>query len=93
MQPAKALKFVFVSGVVTVATLFLTLATLQFVAPPADATPALAKGKSCKSCHSSGKPSKSDVKKKKKSELWPDSSDSVIALRSHALSNASAHMD
>ena len=93
MRPAKTLKFVFVSGVATVATLFLTLAMLQFAAPPADATPALAKGKACKTCHSSGKPSKSDVKKKKKSELWPDSGDSVVALRSHILSNASAFMD
>ena len=64
MQPAKTLKFVFVSGVATVATLFLTLAALQFAAAPADATPALAKGKACKTCHTSGKPSKSDVKKK-----------------------------
>ncbi len=91
MQPAKALKFVFVSGIATVATLFLTLAALQFAAVPADATPALAKGKACKTCHTSGKPSKSDVKKKR-SELWPDSSDSVIALRTHAL-YASVHTD
>ena len=63
MQPAKTLKFVFVSGIATVATLFLTLAALQFAAVPADATPALAKGKACKTCHTSGKPSKSDVKK------------------------------
>ena len=93
MQPVKTRKFVFVSGVVTVATLFLTVATLQFVAPPADATPALAKGKSCKSCHTSGSPSKSDIKKKKKSELWPGSSDGVVALRSFTLADASAHID
>ena len=72
MQPVKTLSSLFVSGVATVTTLFLTVATLQFVAPPADATPAFAKGKSCKSCHSSGSPSKSDVKKKKKSKAWPD---------------------
>jgi hypothetical protein len=93
MQPVKTLRFVFVSGVATVAMLFLTVATLQFVAPPADATPALAKGKSCKTCHSSGSPSKSDLKKKKKSELWPGSSDAVVALRSFALTDAGAHMD
>ena len=93
MQPVKTLRFVLVGGAVSVATLFLTLVASQFVVSPADATPAMAQGQPCKTCHASAKPSKSDVKKKKGSELWPDSRDSVIALRSHTLSDISVYRD
>jgi hypothetical protein len=63
MQTVSALKAIAsgISGMAIAA--FLAIATVQFAAPPAKATPALAKGKSCKSCHASAKPSKSDVKR------------------------------
>ena len=85
MQPVRILKFVLVSGLGTLATLFLTVTMLQFVSAPADATPAMAGGKPCTTCHSSSKPSKKDVKKKKSD--WPDSGDNdVIALHTLTLS-------
>jgi hypothetical protein len=61
-QP-KTLKFAFIATVSTVATVLLTLSPIPFVMPSAEATPALAKGKACKTCHTSPRPSKSDVKK------------------------------
>jgi len=61
-QHAKALKFVMVGTAGTVAAL-LVISMFQFVAPRAEATPALAKGKPCNACHTSPSPSKSDVKK------------------------------
>jgi len=64
MQPhAKALTFAIVGTVGAVAAVLLTLAMVQFVAPRAEATPAIGQGKACNACHTSSSPSKSDVKK------------------------------
>ena len=63
MQAVNALKVIATGASGIVLAISLTVATVQFAAPPAQATPAMAKGKSCKSCHSSAKPSKSDVKR------------------------------
>jgi hypothetical protein len=82
MQLAKALKWLAVSGIGVATSVFLTVAIVQFAAPEAEATPAMAKGKPCSTCHSSASPSKSDIKRKKKrkrSEIWPDERD-VIAI-------------
>jgi hypothetical protein len=43
--------------------ILLTFAMLTFATPDAQATPTIAKGKPCATCHSSSKPSKSDLKK------------------------------
>ena len=51
------------SGFVCTVTLaFVTFAMLTFATPNAQATPALAKGKPCGSCHRGSPPSKSNVK-------------------------------
>jgi cytochrome c551/c552 len=60
---AKALTFALVGIVGTAGAVLLTLSMVQFVAPRAEATPALAQGKPCNSCHTSSSPSKEDVKK------------------------------
>ena len=64
MRFAKALKLV-LAGVIggTAAIALLTAATVRFAALEAQATPAIGKGKPCTACHTSSKPSKSDVKK------------------------------
>lgn len=65
MQYAKAIKVAIVNGLVgTMTAVLLTFVTVPFASSTAEATPALAKGKPCGSCHSSSKPSKSDLKKK-----------------------------
>ena len=64
MQPhAKALTVAIVGTAGAVAAVLLTLAMIQFVAPSAEATPAIAQGKPCNACHTSASPSKNDVKK------------------------------
>jgi hypothetical protein len=85
MQYAKTLKVAVLSVIAAGATaVLLTVATVPFTAPSADATPAIAKGKACKSCHSSAKPSKADVKKKKKKKrgdiIWPGVDESIALL-------------
>ena len=81
-QPTKGLKLAIVGGIGgIVAAVFLGAAIVQFSAP-AEATPALAKGKPCGTCHTSSKPSKTDVKqsrskKKNQPELWPDLEESA----------------
>ena len=62
-QHAKTLKFAIVAAVGTLGAVLLTFSMIQFVAPRAEATPALAQGKPCTACHTSGSPSKTDVKK------------------------------
>jgi hypothetical protein len=61
MQQSKALKFAIVVG--TTAAALLMLSTIRFVAPQAQATPDIAKGKPCNTCHTSASPSKEDLKK------------------------------
>jgi hypothetical protein len=58
MQMSKALKFVMAVGTTAAALLMLSA-----VAPQAEATPDIAKGKPCTTCHTSGTPSKEDLKK------------------------------
>jgi hypothetical protein len=65
-QQPKTHKFAVIATVGTVAAVLLTLLPIPFVTPSAEATPALAKGKACKTCHASSSPSKSDLKKKQK---------------------------
>jgi hypothetical protein len=77
-QYAKTLKFALVGAVGTVGSVLLTLAMVQFATPSAEATPAMARGKACKTCHTSSKPSKTDVKKKR-SEIWFDEQDIIVA--------------
>jgi len=60
---AKTLTVAIVGTVGAVAAVLLTLAMIQFVAPRAEATPAIGQGKPCNACHTSSSPSKSDVKK------------------------------
>ena len=62
-QHAKALKLAIVGTVGAVAAALLTFAMVQFVAPRAEATPAIGQGKPCNACHTSSSPSKTDVKK------------------------------
>ena len=61
-QFAKALKFEIVVAVGAVATVLLMLSAIQFISAKTLATPALAQGKPCNSCHTSSTPSKSDLK-------------------------------
>ena len=64
MQHVKALKLAIVSGFVGTATLaLLTVAMLTFATPNAHATPAIAKGKPCTTCHAGSPPNKSNLKK------------------------------
>jgi hypothetical protein len=59
-QYANTLKLVIVG---TAAAALLTILMVQFVTPRAEATPAIGQGKPCNACHTSGSPSKADVKK------------------------------
>lgn len=62
MQYSKAIKSAIVRGSVAVATLALLTATmLTFETPSANATPAIAKGKPCTTCHAGSPPSKSNL--------------------------------
>jgi hypothetical protein len=75
----------------------LTFATVPFATPTADATPALAKGKPCTTCHGKGTPSKANVKKKKKKKkssdiIWPGDHDSLAQLSSFEDQIAHAHV-
>ncbi len=64
MQYIKAINFAVVSGFVAAAALvLLTFAMLTFATPNAQATPAIAKGKPCTTCHTGSPPSKSNLKK------------------------------
>jgi hypothetical protein len=66
MQFATTLKLAIISALAgTVTAVLLTFATAPFASFEAEATPAMAKGQPCTACHTSSKPSKSDVKKKK----------------------------
>jgi cytochrome c551/c552 len=58
-QHAVALKFAIIGTMA--ATLVFSI--IQFGAPKAEATPAIAQGKACNTCHTSSSPSKSDLKK------------------------------
>ena len=60
MEKSKVLKFAIVVGTTSAALVMLSM--IGF-APQAQATPEIAKGKECKTCHSSSKPSKKDLKK------------------------------
>jgi len=62
-QHAKAVRFVLVGSVATLGAILLVISMFQFVAPKAEATPAIGQGKPCNGCHTSGSPSKNDVKK------------------------------
>jgi hypothetical protein len=61
MQHAKALRFALIVGLT--AAILLMLSMVRFIAPSAEATPAISKGKPCNTCHTSSKPGKSDLKK------------------------------
>ena len=61
MQQSKARKLAIVVG--TAAAALLMSSMIPFVAPQAKATPTIAKGKPCTTCHTSSSPSKDDVKK------------------------------
>ncbi|MGA7580824.1 MAG: hypothetical protein WBW59_05925 [Pseudolabrys sp.] len=62
MQPAT--KTGIVTAVIgTVIVFLLTLAMNSLTMPTAQATPQIAKGKPCKTCHTGSPPSKSNVKK------------------------------
>jgi hypothetical protein len=66
MHYARTLKLAIVSvavGGVTAA--LLTFAAVPVATSTAEATPVLAKGQPCSTCHTSSKPSKADLKKKK----------------------------
>jgi len=53
-----------VRGIVSIMTVFLlAFATIALTTPNAQATPAIAKGKPCKTCHSGSPPSKSNLKR------------------------------
>jgi hypothetical protein len=79
-QYPQALKFALAGTVGIVAAILLSFAMVHFSMQSAEATPALANGKACKTCHASSKPSKSDLKRKKRrSDIWPDEMDIVTA--------------
>jgi len=66
--PETAMQFVKTATIalvdVTIGTvLLLTFLTISQPVPNAQATPAIGKGQPCKTCHTSSKPSKSDLKK------------------------------
>ena len=64
MQRAiKTLEFAIIGAIGIVAAALLTLSFAQIVVPRAEATPAMADGKACNTCHTSSTPSKSDVKR------------------------------
>jgi len=62
MQTSKTLKSAIVHGSVAVATLaLLAAAILTFETPTAMATPAIAKGQPCTTCHAGSPPSKANL--------------------------------
>jgi len=64
MQYPKARILAIVGGFVgTAALVLLTFAMLTFATSNAQATPAIAKGKPCSTCHAGSPPSKSNLKK------------------------------
>jgi len=64
MQKPKAIRLAIMSGFVGAVTLvFFTSAELTFATPNAQATPAIAKGKPCNTCHAGSPPSKANLKK------------------------------
>ena len=66
MRSAKIIKSGIVSAVIAaVALFFLTVAMSSLTVSGAQATPAIAKGKPCTTCHAGSPPSKSNLKKKK----------------------------
>ena len=58
----KALTFAIVC-MVGIAAAVLLASMIEFAVPRAEATPAMAKGKPCSTCHTTSKPNKSDVKR------------------------------
>jgi hypothetical protein len=67
MRFTKIVKLGLVSAVIcAVALFFLTVAMSSLTVSSAQATPAIAKGKPCGTCHEGSPPSKSNLKKKKK---------------------------
>jgi hypothetical protein len=62
MRYADAIKLAVVSAAVGA---FLTVTLPVFEAPQAMATPAIAKGRPCSTCHAGSPPSKQNLKKKK----------------------------
>jgi hypothetical protein len=62
MRSVKAITLGVVGGIVGTAFL-LAFVVVYLSAPNAQATPAIGKGQPCKTCHTSSKPSKSDLKK------------------------------
>lgn len=62
MPYAKAVKSAASGLVAAVAITSLAFAMLAWSGPDAGATPTIAKGKPCKTCHSSSKPGKGDLK-------------------------------
>jgi hypothetical protein len=64
MQSKRQILRAIASGVVGVATLvFVVCAMLTFAVPKGEATPALAKGKPCTTCHAGSPPSKSNLRR------------------------------
>jgi predicted S18 family serine protease len=98
MQYAKTLKLAVLSvTTAAAAAFFLTLVTVPFATPNAEATAALAKGKPCTTCHGKGTPSKANVKKSKKKKkksdiIWPGDHDSLAQLSSFEDQIAHAHV-
>jgi putative flippase GtrA len=62
-QHANALNFAIVGAVGTSVVALLTFLAVQFVTLRAEATPVIAQGKACNTCHTSSAPSKEDLKK------------------------------
>ena len=62
MQAVKAITLGIIGGIIVTA-FFLTCVMISLPTPNALATPAIGKGQPCKTCHTSSKPSKSDLKK------------------------------
>ena len=63
MQKWEAIRLAVMSGFVGAVALVL-FAVLTFAVPNAQATPAIAKGKPCGTCHAGSPPSKANLKKK-----------------------------
>lgn len=62
MQFIKAITMAIMGGIVC-ALLFLVSEMIYEPVPTAQATPAIGKGQPCKTCHTSSRPSKSDLTK------------------------------
>jgi len=62
MQSVKATTLGVMGGIVGTAFL-LAVIMISLRVPNAQATPAIGKGQPCKTCHTSSKPTKSDLKK------------------------------